>query len=251
MASATITQPKVVSQEQWVEARKAFLVKEKAVMKQMDALRAERMELPWVKVTKDYEFDSTSGKKTLSDLFDGRSQLIVQHFMFGPGWEEGCPGCSFGADNVSGSLVHVTNHDVNYVAVSRATMAEIEPFHKRMGWNFEWVSSSANDFNFDFNVSFTKEQMAAGKGVYNYEETKISSEEMPGVSVFYKNEAGEIFHTYSTFGRGTEVSDSAYGLLDMTPKGRNEPKNGNLGDWVKHHDKYEGGAAHGCCGEKK
>ncbi len=250
MASATIEQPKVVSRAEWVAARKAHLAKEKDITHQLDALRRERRSLPWVRVEKNYVFDSPTGKKSLAELFGANSQLIVNHFMLGPGWVEGCVGCSFGADCVASALVHVTNHDVAYVAVSRAPIAEIEAYKKRMGWDFEWVSSFANDFNFDYNVSFTKEQLEAG-ATYNYETIKPGIEELPGDSVFYKNAAGEIFHTYSTFGRGTEQWNSVYGLLDLTPKGRNETVNGNLTDWAKRHDMYGKGSAHSCCGEAK
>ncbi len=251
MATATIEQPKVVSEEEWLAARKAHLAREKQLTRELDALRRERRSLPWVRVEKNYVFDAPSGKKSLAELFGANSQLIVNHFMLGPGWAEGCVGCSFGADCVSGVLVHVTHHDVAYVAVSRAPMAEIEAYKKRMGWDFEWVSSFASDFNFDYGVSFTEEQRENG-AVYNWETTKNLAEELPGHSVFYKNALGEVFRTYSTYARGTEQWNSAYGLLDMTPKGRNETVNGNLTDWAKRHDRYEAGAGDSCgCGEKK
>lgn len=173
-------------------------------------------------------------------MFAGRSQLIVQHFMFAPGWNEGCIGCSFKSDHVDGALPHLEHHDVSFVSVSQAPFAKIEVFRKRMGWNFRWLSSYGSDFNYDFNVSFTPEQAAAGQVFYNYEMRPYESEELSGNSVFYRNEAGEIFHTYSTYGRGDEMVDTAYMYLDLTPKGRNE--NGprfNLMDWVRHHDRYD------------
>jgi predicted dithiol-disulfide oxidoreductase (DUF899 family) len=232
---------KVVSQQEWLAARKALLAKEKQLTRDTDAVTSERLALPWVKVEKNYVFDTPSGKKSLADLFDGRSQLIVKHFMFGPGWKEGCVGCSFGSDHVEGALVHLEHHDVSYVAISRAPIAEIEPFKKRMGWHFNWVSSADSDFNYDYNVSFRKEDAKEGKVLYNYAMVPYPSEEASGLTFFYKNPAGEIFHTYSTFGRGDEKMISTYMLLDMTPKGRNETGRGNLSDWVRHHDKYEAG----------
>src|SRR5262249_6793331 len=178
------------------------------------------------------------GQESLSDLFAGRSQLIVKHFMMGPGWNHGCLGCSFGADQLSGSVIHLINHDVMVIAVSRAPYAEIAPYHKRMGWPFKWVSSHGNDFNFDYNVSFTEADRARGKAFYNFAEQDYMGEEMPGYSVFAKNELGEIFYTYSVFARGTEDVGGVYGLLDITPKGRNEPPGGNLTAWVRRHDEY-------------
>lgn len=243
---------KIVSREEWLVARKAHLVREKAFTKARDELSRERRELPWVKVDKSYVFDGPHGKETLADLFGGRSQLIIKHFMLGPDWSEGCVGCSFGADNVEGALQHIEQHDVAYVAVSRAPLAKIEAFKKRMGWHFKWVSSYGSDFNYDYHVSFTPEQLAKGEIDYNYAMQKIDSDELPGNSVFYKDEAGNIFHTYSTYARGGEASLAAYALLDMTPKGRNETGPGhNLGDWVRHHDKYAAARANSCCGTGK
>jgi predicted dithiol-disulfide oxidoreductase (DUF899 family) len=232
---------KVVSKQEWLAARKALLAKEKQLTRQTDAITAERLALPWVKVEKNYVFDTPSGKKCLADLFEGRSQLIVKHFMFGPGWNEGCVGCSFGSDHVEGALVHLEHHDVSYVAISRAPLAEIEPFKKRMGWHFNWVSSADNDFNYDYNVSFRKEDAKDGQVLYNYQMSPFMSEEASGLSFFYKDSAGNAFHTYSTFGRGDEKMVTTYMLLDMTPKGRNETGRGNLSDWVRHHDQYEAG----------
>src|SRR6202451_4286291 len=197
MSTNTIEHPKIVSRGEWFAARKKLLVKEKQLTRERDAIAAERRELPWVKVEKKYVFDSSSGKKTLADLFDGRSQLIVYHFMFGPEWKEGCPSCSFNMDHTDGALVHLAQRDVSFAAVSRAPLSKIEEFKKRMGWRFNWVSSFGTDFNRDFHVSFTKEEMAKGKVDYNYEMAEFPSEEAPGVSVFYKDKNGDVFHTYS------------------------------------------------------
>jgi predicted dithiol-disulfide oxidoreductase (DUF899 family) len=232
--------PAIVSRDAWLTARKAHLAREKELTLLRDRLCAERRELPWVEVEKAYVFDTPEGRKTLGDLFAGRSQLIVQHFMMAPGWGEGCIGCSFGADHVDAALVHLEHHDVSFVAVSRAPLAEILAYRKRMGWRFRWVSSHGGDFNYDYHVSFTKEQLEAGEAFYNFEPTQASMEELPGASVFYKDEAGRVFHTYSSYGRGGEEVLGTYMLLDLTPKGRNE--NGphrNLMDWVRRHDEYE------------
>lgn len=233
-------QHRIVSQDEWLKERKAHLAAEKAFTKARDDLSRQRRELPWVKVEKNYVFDTPSGKKTLADLFDGRSQLIVKHFMMAPGQKQGCVGCSFEVDHVEGALQHIENHDVKFVSIARASLSEIEAFKTRMGWHFDWVSSNGSDFNYDFNVSFTPEQVANGKAFYNFEETKVPLEDLSGFSVFYKSDRGEIFHTYSSFGRGAEEVLGSYMLLDMTPKGRNEHgPNFNLTDWVRHHDRYE------------
>ena len=234
----------IVSREEWIATRKRFLIKEKELTRLTDKLNAERRQLPWVKIEKSYLFDTPAGKQTLADLFEGRSQLIIKHFMFGPGWKEGCVGCSFGADHIDGANLHLAHHDVTVVAVSRAPLAEIEPFRKRMGWQFKWVSSYDSDFNFDFNVSCRKEDLEKGEVYYNYKMQPAHSEEMSGLSVFYKDDDGRIYHTYSTFGRGDEKVLGAYILLDMTPKGRNETgPYFSLGDWVRHHDKYDAGGS--------
>jgi predicted dithiol-disulfide oxidoreductase (DUF899 family) len=230
---------RIVSREEWLAARRDLLVKEKAMLKARDELSRHVRDLPWVNVDKAYVFDGPDGKETLSDLFAGRSQLIVKHFMLGPGWEEGCLGCSFGADQYNGSVPHLVNHDVMVAAVSRAPWAEIAPFQRRMGWQFKWVSSFNSDFNYDFHVSFTEADRVRGKAFYNFETQDFMGEEMPGMSVFYKDGAGDIFHTYSVFARGSEQVAGVYGLLDVTPRGRNEPPGGNLTSWVRHHDKYE------------
>ncbi|HLG45694.1 MAG TPA: thioredoxin family protein [Reyranella sp.] len=238
---------KTVSREEWLAARRALLVKEKELLKAKDALREQTRALPWVKVDKEYVFDGPNGKETLSDLFAGRSQLVIRHFMLGPGWKEGCVGCSFGADQTDGSVVHLINHDVMFVTVSRAPYPEIAAYHKRMGWQFKWVSSFGSDFNFDYHVSFTEEDEKRGKAFYNFADMDYMGDEMPGTSVFFKNEAGEIFHTYSAFARGSELIGGVYGILDITPKGRNEPPGGNLTAWVRRHDEYAEKPGDSCC----
>jgi predicted dithiol-disulfide oxidoreductase (DUF899 family) len=234
-----VKHPNVASRADWLAARKELLAEEKKLTRARDALNAKRRELPWVLVEKEYIFDTPNGEMTLAGLFDGRSQLIVKHFMLGPDWKEGCVGCSFEVDHVEGALVHLEHHDVSYVAVSRAPLADIEAFKRRMGWRFNWVSSGRSDFNFDYHVSFTPEEAASGKVYYNYEVRDFQSDELSGLSIFYKNEDGQVFHTYSSYGRGTEETLGAYMYLDVTPKGRNEngPRH-DLTDWVRHHDKY-------------
>ncbi|HZQ00542.1 MAG TPA: thioredoxin family protein [Reyranella sp.] len=238
---------KIVSRDEWIAARRDLLAKEKALLHAKDKLRQETRELPWVKVEKNYMFEGADGRQSLADMFAGRSQLIVKHFMMAPGWKEGCLGCSFGADQVDGSVIHLVNHDVMFVAVSRAPYPEIAAYHKRMGWKFKWVSSHGSDFNFDYHVSFSEADKARGKVFYNYETMDYGIDEMPGYSVFYKDEAGAIFHTYSAFARGTEMLGGVYGFLDVTPKGRNEPPGGNLTDWVRRHDEYDQTAQNSCC----
>lgn len=241
-------QHNIVSRNEWLAARKTHLAREKELTHLRDAVSAERRALPWMKVEKTYLFDSSTGPKSLDDLFGDKSQLIVNHFMLAPGWKEGCVGCSFGADHVEGTLVHLAQRDVAYVAVSRAPLAEIEAYKQRMGWHFDWVSSFGNDFNYDFHVSFTPEQLAARNAEYNYQMIDPGIEELPGYSVFAKNKTGEVFHTYSAFARGGEALLGTYALLDMTPKGRDETLNGNLTDWVKRHDEYTNtGKAGACC----
>jgi predicted dithiol-disulfide oxidoreductase (DUF899 family) len=245
MASSQIKlqQPKVVSQAEWLAARKEFLAKEKEFTRLRDELSRQRRELPWEKVEKPYVFDGPNGKATLAELFDGRSQLIVYHFMFGPGWKEGCPSCSFLADHFDGPAVHLANRDVTLAVVSRAPLAEIETFKKRMGWRFKWVSSFGNDFNRDYHVSFTKDEMASGNVAYNYSMTEFPSEEAPGASVFYKDATGNIFHTYSSYGRGLDILLGAYNFLDLAPKGRDEDGLAFTMSWVRHHDRYSEGYA--------
>ena len=233
-----MTRHRVVSKEEWLEARKALLVKEKAHTRQYDVLCAGRRALPWVRVNKEYVFDAPGGWRTLFDLFEGRSQLIVYHFMLGPGWKEGCVGCSFGADHLDGALVQLAHLDVTLVAISRAPLPEIEAFRKRMGWRFDWVSSHGSDFNRDFHVSFTEEDMTNRKVFYNYEMRDFQCEDLPGTSVFCKDEKGDIFHTYSTFARGCESMLGTYMLLDLVPKGRDEAGLTPAMAWVRHHDRY-------------
>jgi predicted dithiol-disulfide oxidoreductase (DUF899 family) len=231
-------QQKIVSAEEWTAARKQLLAKEKELTRQQDALAEERQALPWVRVEKSYVFEGPSGKQSLSDLFAGRSQLLVYHFMFGPGWKEGCPSCSLLADHLDGSTVHLAARDVTLSAVSRAPYAEIAPFKQRMGWRFPWVSSHGSDFNRDYHVSFSKEEVATGSFYYNFGMSGFPSEEAPGISVFTKDESGTIFHTYSSYARGGEPIIAAYALLDMVPKGRAEAGLPWPMAWVRHHDKY-------------
>lgn len=232
-------QHRIVSREQWLKERTDLLAKEKELTRLRDRLARERRTLPWVRVEKPYSFDAPEGKVTLSDLFDGRSQLIVKHFMLAPGQKDGCVGCSFESDHVEGALVHLQNHDVSYVAVARAPLDEIEAFRTRMGWTFRWVSSFGGDFNYDFNASFTPEQLATGTAFYNYRTGPVPLEDLSGLSVFCRDADGGIYHTYSSFGRGGEERLGTYVYLDMTPKGRDENgPNHSLADWVRHHDRY-------------
>jgi predicted dithiol-disulfide oxidoreductase (DUF899 family) len=233
-----MTQHQVVSRDEWLAARKDLLAKEKDFTRQRDALSAQRRKLPWVRVEKDYVFDAPGGKKTLAELFGGKSQLIVYHFMFGPGWEEGCPSCSYMSDHFDGMLVHLAHRDVTLMAVSRAPLPQIETFKKRMGWRFPWVSSYGSDFNYDYQASFTKDEMAKGRVYYNYAETEFPSEEGPGASVFYKDGTGAVFHTYSSYARGLDILVGAYNFLDLAPKGRDEDGLKFTMAWVRHHDKY-------------
>lgn len=237
-------QHRVVSRDEWLAARKELLRKEKEFTRLRDQLTEERRALPWVKVEKDYVFDGPEGKVALAELFDGRSQLVIKHFMFGPDWTEGCVGCSFELDQVQGALLHIRHHDVSYAVVSRAPLAKIEAFRKRMGWPVRWVSSYGTDFNYDFHVSFRPEEIVSGKAYYNYDMRAPVDDEMSGRSVFLRDEAGQIFHTYSSYARGGEPFLGSYAFLDITPKGRDETINGNLTDWVRHHDRYDTVAPH-------
>jgi len=229
----------VVSPEDWLAARKRLLAKEKEFTRLRDELSRERRELPWTRAEKDYAFDTSSGKETFSELFEGRSQLLVYHFMFGPEWEAGCKSCSFWADNFNGIVVHLAHRDVTMVAVSRAPLEKLEAFKQRMGWGFKWVSSFGNDFNRDYRVSFSKEELAGGEVAYNYQRTKFPSDEAPGISVFCKNDKGEVFHTYSCYARGLDMMNGAYHYLDLVPKGRDEQGLSYSMEWVRHHDRYE------------
>ena len=229
----------IVSQDEWLAARKQLLIKEKELTRLRDQLSAERRELPWVKVEKPYVFDGPDGKETLADLFAGRSQLIVYHFMFAPGWEEGCRSCSFLADHIDGSVMHLAHRDVTLLAVSRAPLPQLAAFKKRMGWRFKLVSSYGSDFNSDYHVSFTKDDIAKGQTYYNYEVRASPSEgEAPGTSVFYQDETGDIFHTYSSYARGGDMLIGAYNYLDLVPKGRDEDALAFTMAWVRHHDRY-------------
>jgi predicted dithiol-disulfide oxidoreductase (DUF899 family) len=230
---------KVVANAEWLEARKAFLAKEKELTRVRDELSRQRRELPWERVDKNYVFDGPNGSETLADLFDGKSQLIIYHFMFGPGWAEGCPSCSLLADSIDGTLVHLADRDVTLLAVSRATLPEIEAFKRRMGWGFKWVSSHGNDFNWDYHVSFTKAEMTRGSMYYNYADGFFPREEGPGASVFYKDGNGEVFHTYSSYARGGDMLIGTYNYLDLVPKGRNEEGLAFPMAWVRHHDRYQ------------
>jgi predicted dithiol-disulfide oxidoreductase (DUF899 family) len=237
----------IVSREAWLNARKTLLALEKEETRLRDKVRAERLALPWVKVDKTYTFETPQGHKTLADLFDGRSQLIVYHFMYGPDWEAGCPGCSFMADHIDGMLPHLNNHDVTMIAVSRAPLEKLDAYRKRMGWKFPWVSSHGSDFNFDYHVSFTKEELASGKVMYNYRETDAADahDELPGLSAFFKDEDGTVYHTYSDYARGGEEALGTLMILDRAPKGRNET--GTL-SFVKRKDEYAGAQkAQSCC----
>jgi len=234
----TSSQHEVVSPSEWLTARQAFLTKEKEFTRRRDALSAERRKLPWLKIDKEYIFDSPTGSQTLADLFGGKSQLIVYHFMFGPGWEQGCPSCSFLSDHFDATLIHLAHRDVALLAVSRAPLPEIAAFRKRMGWRFPWLSSHRNDFNQDFHVSFTKEEIESGKAWYNYRENETVFEELPGASVFFKDKSGDIFHTYSTYSRGLDLLAGTYNFLDLVPKGRDEEGLPNTMAWVRHHDRY-------------
>jgi predicted dithiol-disulfide oxidoreductase (DUF899 family) len=231
---------KIVSYEEWLSARKAHLKNEKALTRMRDLVAAERRTLPWVKVEKRYVFDTTAGKRTLADLFGPNSQLIVHHFMWRHDLDSGCPSCSLEADHAEGALVHLINHDVSYVRVSRAPLEKLTAYKKRLGWQAEWVSSLHSDFNFDYHVSFTRDELASGEIYYNYQDCKVSAgfglDELPGLSVFYKDERGQVFHTYSSYARGNEEVIGAFIYLDMTPKGRNEKE---IMDWVKRNDEYD------------
>jgi predicted dithiol-disulfide oxidoreductase (DUF899 family) len=251
---------KVVSHEEWLAARKAFLQKEKELTHLRDQVSRQRLELPWEKVEKNYVFDGPNGKQSLAELFAGRSQLLVYHFMLGPDWVEGCPSCSFLSDHFDGMLPHLGARDVTFTAISRAPMPQIAAFKKRMGWKFNWVSSNANSFNFDYKVSFTPEEIATGEANYNFGTISLPIEECPGASAFYKDEAGNVYHTYSTYARGLDIFLGAYNFLDIAPKGRDEDGLAFTMAWVKHHDKYTGqdvvdaqrgytppGKSHECC----
>ncbi len=228
-----------VSREKWLEARCDLLAAEKDLTRRSDQVARLRQRLPWVRVDKDYVFEGPDGRQGLADLFDGRHQLIVQHFMLPPGAEQGCPSCSYMADHIDGMTVHLAHRDVSFVAISRAPFTEIEHFRRRMGWQFKWLSSFGTSFNYDFRVSFTPEEVTKGELPYNYGTWPYAFEEWPGISVFWRDDGGNVFHTYSTYGRGVEVMMGTYRLLDLTPKGRGERDVSHKMEWVRHHDRYE------------
>ena len=254
VSGSSIQNHRVVSRDEWIAERMTLLAHEKELTRFGDQIARERRALPWVRIDKTYIFDTPVGRRTLADLFDGHRQLLVQHFMLAPGWEQGCKSCSYMADHTDGATLHLAQRDVAFVAVSRAPLSEIERFRQRMGWKFPWVSSYGNDFNQDFHVSFTADEMANGKADYNFGGAP-AGEEMPGVSAFWKDDAGAVFRTYSTYGRGVEVMMHIYRLLDLTPKGRDEDGLGFTMEWVRHHDRYDPApaakaakAAGSCCG---
>ena len=227
----------VVSREEWLAARLELLAREKALSRARDELSASRRALPWVRVETKYVFDGPKGKVALADLFEGRSQLIVYHFMFDPAWSQGCKSCSFLADHYDPLIVHLNHRDVSMATVSKAPLEKLLAFQRRMGWGFTWVSSFGNDFNRDFGVSFTREELESGRAVYNFNARPYPETELPGLSVFYRDGKGTVFHTYSTYARGLDILLGAYHLLDLVPKGRDEEETGGM-RWVRHHDRY-------------
>ena len=233
------TEHKIVAHEQWIEARKQLLAKEKEYTRLGDELARQRRELPWEPVAKDYVFDGPAGKESLAQLFAGRSQLAVYHFMFGPEWEAGCPHCSFWADNFNGIDIHLAHRDVTFVAISHAPVAKLEAFKQRMGWSFKWVSAGENGFNYDYYVSFKPEQVAAGEIYQNFQPVKMAMSEIVGISAFYRNPGGAMFHTYSAYSRGVDTINGTYRWLDLMPKGRDEAGLTFTQAWVRHHDRYD------------
>ena len=231
-----MSDPKNVDHTAWLAARKGFLAKEKEFTRLRDELSAARRALPWEKVEKAYVFDGPDGKETLAELFAGKSQLVVYHFMFAPDWEAGCKSCSFWADNFNGIDVHLAHRDISFLAISRAPLAKLEAYRKRMGWSFKWVSSNGSSFNYDFLASFTPEQVASGGAQFNYSDMKPPGEDMVGISVFARDADGVIYHTYSTYSRGVDLMNGAYNYIDLTPKGRDEGERNQF--WVRRHDEY-------------
>jgi predicted dithiol-disulfide oxidoreductase (DUF899 family) len=232
-----IQTPRVVSHDQWISERVAFMAKEKEFTRLRDELSRQRRELPWEKVTKSYVFDGPEGKETLAELFQGRSQLVVYHFMFSPSWSEGCKSCSFWADNFDGIDIHLAHRDITFLAISRAPLSKLQAYKKRMGWSFKWVSTGESEFNYDFQVSHKPEAARNGSAYYNYGTGVKVGEEMPGVSVFYKDEHGDVYHTYSTYSRGIDLLNGAYNYIDLTPRGRDEGEQPM--SWLRRHDQYE------------
>jgi predicted dithiol-disulfide oxidoreductase (DUF899 family) len=229
----------VVSHREWIEARTQLMEREKEFTHRREELAQQRRELPWERVDKEYSFEGPQGKLSLSELFAGRSQLVVYHFMFGPDDEEGCPHCSFWADSFDGNDVHLNHRDVSFVVIARAPLAKIQAFKKRMGWHFNWVSSAGTDFNYDFDISYTPDQMANGEAFYNYTKFKPGMQDLQGISVFYRDPNGDVFHTYSAYSRGIDMVNGAYQFIDLVPKGRDEAGHDNPQYWVRHHDKYD------------
>jgi predicted dithiol-disulfide oxidoreductase (DUF899 family) len=234
----SMTNHQVVTQEEWGDARKQLLAKEKEFTRLRDQLSQARRDLPWVRVTKQYVFEGPEGKQTLGQLFNGHSQLIVYHFMFDPDWEAGCKSCSFWADNFNGIVPHLNQRDVTFIAISRAPFAKLQAFAERLGWSFKWLSSAGNDFNYDYNVSFTPEALAGGSAIYNYAANKMNMTELPGISVFFKDAEGKLFHTYSCYARGLDMLNTAYHYLDLVPKGRDEAGLPHAMAWVRLRDQY-------------
>ena len=252
MPTAEAVDHNVVSHKDWIKARTEFLKSEKEFTHAREAMAQRLRELPWDKVEKEYIFEGEKGKVTLAELFEGNSQLVVYHFMFGPDWKEGCHGCSFTADHIDGPNQHLRHHDVTLICISQAPYSKLAEYKKRMGWHFPWVSSEGSDFNYDYGVSFTQEQLDKAELPYNYTvitEKRYQSDQLPGLSVFYKDPSGEIFHTYSTYARGLDPILGANHFLDLTPKGRNERgPDGKIVEWVKRHDQYDNAPkASGCC----
>lgn len=233
-----MTKHLVVSHEEWVKQRRELLAKEKEFTRLRDQLNQARRDLPWERVAKRYEFDGPGGKVTLAEAFEGRSQLVVYHFMFAPEWENGCKSCSFWADNFNGIVPHLNQRDATFAAISRAPLPKLQAFAKRLGWSFKWLSSAGSDFNYDYNVSFRPEDIAAGRAVYNYRPTTMNMSDLPGISVFFRDEEDTVFHTYSTYSRGIDMFNTAYNYLDIVPKGRDEAGLQHAMAWVKLHDQY-------------
>jgi predicted dithiol-disulfide oxidoreductase (DUF899 family) len=231
-----IPRPRVVSHEEWVAERVAFLAREKEFTRLRDELSRERRELPWEEVTRSYVFEGPQGTETLGELFAGRSQLVVYHLMFSPSWDEACKSCSFWADNFNGTDIHLAHRDITFLAISRAPLPKLEAYRRRMGWSFKWVSSAGSDFNYDFQVSFDPEKARSGAAYYNYGTGRKIGEEMPGVSVFHRDRAGGIYHTYSTYSRGIDLLNGAYNYIDLTPRGRDEGE--QIMSWLRRHDQY-------------
>lgn len=230
---------RIVPHKQWIDARKQLLREERAFTRLRDRLSARRRALPWERVDKEYVFDGPDGKETLQELFDGRRQLVVYHFMFPPEWEAGCPSCSFWADNFDDNIVHLAHRDVTMVAISRAPYPKLAAYEKRMGWRFKWLSSFANDFNFDYQASFRPEELAKGRAFYNFKVQDPGGSDREGVSVFYKEPKGAVFHTYSAYARGIDMLNTAYHYLDLVPKGRDEAGHDFTQFWVRRHDEYD------------